>query len=150
MNRVGRVASHVNASLSSPDSQLAATPTAGFCTAEKADDDVVICCAVRTPLTKAKRGSFAHTSPEELLSFVFRAVVEKTKVNPKDIGDIQIGNVLQPGASGLTSRMGQFMAELPYDIPLSTVNRQCSSSLQATAYIAAAIKSGIIDVGLAG
>eukprot|EP00439_Symbiodinium_sp_Y106_P004643 s8523_g1.t1 len=95
MNRVSRVASHVNASLSSPDSQLAATPTAGFCTAEKADDDVVICCAVRTPLTKAKRGAFANTSPEELLSFVFRAVVEKTKVNPKDIGDIQIGNVLQ-------------------------------------------------------
>ena len=45
----------------------------------------------------------------------------RTKVNPKDIGDIQIGNVLQPGASGLTSRMGQFIAELPYDIPLSTV-----------------------------
>ena len=67
-----------------------------------------------------------------------------------DQGDIQIGNVLQPGASGLTSRMGQFMAELPYDIPLSTVNRQCSSSLQATANIAAFIKAGVIDVGLAG
>eukprot|EP00439_Symbiodinium_sp_Y106_P049035 s7069_g6.t1 len=84
------VASHVNASLSSPDSPLAATPTAGFCTAEKADDDVVICCAVRTPLTKAKRGAFANTSPDELLSFVFRAVVEKTKVNPKDIGELRV------------------------------------------------------------
>ncbi|CAJ1412294.1 unnamed protein product [Effrenium voratum] len=46
--------------------------------------------------------------------------------------------------------MGQFIAELPYDIPLSTVNRQCSSSLQATANIAAFIKVGFIDVGLAG
>ena len=153
MNRVTKIASHVSASLSEQDPSLVSQATAGtacICAPEKSDDDVVICCAVRTPLTKAKRRAFANTSPEELLSWVFREVVNRTKVNPKDIGDIQIGNVLQPGASGLTSRMGQFMAELPYDIPLSTVNRQCSSSLQATAYIAAAIKSGIIDVGLAG
>ncbi|CAK9034632.1 unnamed protein product [Durusdinium trenchii] len=127
-----------------------AQPTAGYCAAEKAEDDVVICCAVRTPLCKAKRGAFKDTAPELLLAAVFKEVVARTKVNPKDIGDIQIGNVLQPGASGLTSRMGQFIAELPYEIPLSTVNRQCSSSLQATATIAAFIKSGVIDVGLAG
>ncbi|CAJ1392045.1 unnamed protein product [Effrenium voratum] len=132
----------------SQQATVTASPTAGFCTKAKADDDVVICCAVRTALCKAGKGSFNKTAPEELLAAVFKEVIARTKVNPKDIGDIQIGNVLQPGASGLTSRMGQFMAELPYDIPLSTVNRQCSSSLQATAYIAAAIKSGIIDIGL--
>ncbi|CAK9034796.1 unnamed protein product [Durusdinium trenchii] len=132
--------------------RLGAQPTAGYCAAEKGEDpdDVVICCAVRTPLCKAKRGAFKDTAPELLLAAVFKEVVARTKVNPKDIGDIQIGNVLQPGASGLTSRMGQFIAELPYEIPLSTVNRQCSSSLQATATIAAFIKSGVIDVGLAG
>ncbi|CAJ1392044.1 unnamed protein product [Effrenium voratum] len=149
MERVARIASHVKAS-ASQQATVTASPTAGFCTKAKADDDVVICCAVRTALCKAGKGSFNKTAPEELLAAVFKEVIARTKVNPKDIGDIQIGNVLQPGASGLTSRMGQFMAELPYDIPLSTVNRQCSSSLQATAYIAAAIKSGIIDIGLAG
>jgi len=85
-----------------------------------------------------------------MLAPLFEAIVERTKVNPKDIGDIQIGNVLQPGASGLTSRMAQFLGGLPYDIPLSVVNRQCSSGLQAAANIAANIKAGVIDLGLAG
>ena len=151
MNRIARLASHVREGAgAAQESPLGVQPTAGYCAAEKADDDVVICCAVRTPLCKAKRGAFKDTAPELLLAAVFKEVVARTKVNPKDIGDIQIGNVLQPGASGLTSRMGQFIAELPYEIPLSTVNRQCSSSLQATATIAAFIKSGVIDIGLAG
>eukprot|EP00438_Fugacium_kawagutii_P012786 Skav211666 [mRNA] locus=scaffold216:32979:42929:+ [translate_table: standard] len=71
------------------------------------NDDVVICCAVRTALCKANRGSFKDTAPELLLAAVFKEVVARTKVDPKVIGDIQIG-------------MGQFIAELPYDIPLST------------------------------
>eukprot|EP00435_Cladocopium_sp_Y103_P015264 s877_g3.t1 len=163
MNRVARIAGHVQSSMGEQESFLGAQPTMGICSPEKSEEDVVICCAVRTPLCKAKRGSFKDrdtpglfhvcardTAPELLLAAVFKEVVARTKVNPKDIGDIQIGNVLQPGASGLTSRMGQFIAELPWDIPLSTVNRQCSSSLQATANIAAFIKAGVIDVGLAG
>merc|ERR1719331_3249261 len=85
-----------------------------------------------------------------MLKPLFEAVVERTKVDPKAIGDIQIGNVLQPGAGAATSRMAQFLAGMPYEVPLSTVNRQCSSGLQAVANIAANIKSGIIDVGLAG
>ncbi|CAJ1406163.1 unnamed protein product [Effrenium voratum] len=149
MNRLQRIAGHVNSGMAGQELYLGAQPTAAICSPEKSEDDVVICCAVRTPLCKA-RGAFKETAPELLLATVFKEVVARTKVNPKDIGDIQIGNVLQPGASGLTSRMGQFIAELPYDIPLSTVNRQCSSSLQATANIAAFIKAGVIDVGLAG
>eukprot|EP00437_Effrenium_voratum_P006956 CAMPEP_0181424602 /NCGR_PEP_ID=MMETSP1110-20121109/14730_1 /TAXON_ID=174948 /ORGANISM="Symbiodinium sp., Strain CCMP421" /LENGTH=425 /DNA_ID=CAMNT_0023547767 /DNA_START=55 /DNA_END=1332 /DNA_ORIENTATION=- len=149
MNRLQRIAGHVNSGMAGQELYLGAQPTAAICSPEKSEDDVVICCAVRTPLCKA-RGAFKETAPELLLATVFKEVVTRTKVNPKDIGDIQIGNVLQPGASGLTSRMGQFIAELPYDIPLSTVNRQCSSSLQATANIAAFIKAGVIDVGLAG
>merc|ERR1719183_2891284 len=85
-----------------------------------------------------------------MLKPLFEAVVERTNVDPKAIGDIQIGNILQPGAGAATSRMAQFLAGMPYEVPLSTVNRQCSSGLQAVANIAANIKSGIIDVGLAG
>mmetsp|Transcript_3662 Transcript_3662/g.5119 ORF Transcript_3662/g.5119 Transcript_3662/m.5119 type:complete len:354 (+) Transcript_3662:323-1384(+) len=76
--------------------------------------------------------------------------MNRLKIDPKVIGDCQIGNALQPGAGGLTSRMAQFLGGLPYDVPLVTVNRQCSSGLQAVANIGAAIKTGIIDVGLAG
>lgn len=116
----------------------------------KSPDDVVICCAVRTALAKANRGNFKDTPCEEMLAPLFNAVLERTKVDPKLIGDIRIGNVAQPGAGAVTSRIAQFMAGVPHDAALATVNRQCSSGLQAVADIAGAIKGGVIDVGLAG
>lgn len=51
--------------------------------ANKSDDDVVICAAVRTPLTKAKRGGFKDTPAEVLLSTALKGVVDRTKVDPK-------------------------------------------------------------------
>lgn len=62
------------------------------------DDDVVICSAVRTPLTKSKRGAFKDTAPEFMLSVVLREAAARAKVNPKDVQDIAVGNNLQPGA----------------------------------------------------
>jgi len=116
----------------------------------KSNDDVVICCAVRTAIGKAAKGSLKDTPCEDMLAPLFKAVLERTKVNPKKIGDCQIGNVLQPTAGAATSRMAMFLGDLPYDVPCAAVNRQCSSGLQAVANIAASIKSGVIDVGLAG
>jgi len=118
--------------------------------AEKHDDDVVICCALRTAVAKAKRGGFKDTPCEDMLAPVFKALIEQTKIDPKVVGDIQIGNVLQPGAGAITSRMGQFLGGFPAEVSLSTINRQCSSGLQAVANIAANIKAGIIDVGIGG
>lgn len=129
---------------------LLAAPTASLSETAKSDEDVVICSALRTPIGKANKGNLKDTAPEELLATLFRATVSKTKVDPKSIGDVKIGNVSQPGAGAATSRMAMFLADLPYEVPVSTVNRQCSSGLQAVAEIAASIRSGIIDVGLAG
>jgi len=149
MNRLRHIARHVTA-LASP-TPLSVTPTAAeMSSAAKSDDDVVICCALRTAITKAKKGGFKDTPPEDLLAPLFRAVVEKTKIDPKTIGDIQIGNVLQGGGGAMQARMGQFLGGLPFDVPLAAVNRQCSSGLQAVANIAGNIKAGVIDVGLAG
>lgn len=146
MDRLQRISGHVVAAGS-----IAAVPTAAFMSeAQKNDDDVVICCAVRTAVTKAKRGAFAQTAPEDLLAPLYKAVVAKTGINAKDIGDIQIGNASQPGAGAVSSRMSQFLGDVPFEVPLSVVNRQCSSGLQAVANIASNIKAGIIDVGLAG
>lgn len=115
-----------------------------------ADDDVVFCSAVRTAIGRAKKGSFKDTPCEDLLAPLFQATLQRTKIDPKHIGDIQIGNVSQPGAGATTSRISQFLGGMSYEIPLSTVNRQCSSGLQAVANIASNIKAGIIDVGIAG
>lgn len=147
MDRLNRIASHV---VSTP-APLTQVPTAASMSGtQKHDDDVVICCALRTAQTKAKRGAFASMAPEDLLAPLYKAIVGKTGVNPKDIGDIQIGNASQPGAGAVSSRMSQFLGDIPFEVPLSTVNRQCSSGLQAVANIASNIKAGIIDIGLAG
>jgi len=151
MDRLQRIAMHVLAAGANNGSMLmqSATSAAMSC-ADKSDDDVVICSALRTPIAKANRGNFKDTPCEEMLAPLFKATLERTKIDPKAIGDIQIGNVSQPGAGAVTSRMAQFLGDLPYDVPLSTVNRQCSSGLQAVANIAANIRAGVIDVGLAG
>ena len=67
-----------------------------------AQDPVVICCALRTPICKAKRGSFANTTPDHLLATVLRAVVERSGIDPASIGDVVVGNVLQPGGGAVS------------------------------------------------
>jgi acetyl-CoA acyltransferase 1 len=101
-------------------------------------------------LAKAKRGGFAKTCPEEMLSVLLKAIQERTKLDPKLVGDVQIGNVLMPGSGAFTARQAVLMAGYPVDVPVMCINRQCSSGLQAVANVAAAIKAGHVDVGIGG
>ncbi|XAR58707.1 Acetyl-CoA C-acyltransferase [Bertholletia excelsa] len=114
------------------------------------DDDIVIVAACRTAICKAKRGGFKDTPVDDLLAAVLKAVLEKTKVNPNEVGDIVVGTVLAPGSQrGIECRMAAFYAGFPDTVPLRTVNRQCSSGLQAVADVAAYIKAGFYDTGIA-
>mmetsp|Transcript_13034 Transcript_13034/g.26942 ORF Transcript_13034/g.26942 Transcript_13034/m.26942 type:complete len:421 (+) Transcript_13034:116-1378(+) len=119
--------------------------------------DVVIVNSVRTPLCRARRGAFASTPPSTLLSAVLRGVLASKPaaaslqvqlVPPSAIEDVCVGNVLSPASGAAAMRMAQLAAGLPHTTPLSTVNRQCSSGLQACANIANAIASGQIDIGI--
>lgn len=112
-------------------------------------DDVVIVAAHRTALCKAKRGSFKDTYPDDLLAPVLKALIEKTNVNPAEVGDIVVGTVLASGSQRASEcRMAAFYAGFPEIVPVRTVNRQCSSGLQAVADVAAAIKAGFYDIGI--
>ncbi|CAK4267652.1 hypothetical protein LEN26_007894 [Aphanomyces euteiches] len=111
--------------------------------------EIVVVAATRTPIAKAKRGAFKDTTPDVLLRHVFQGVLQQTKIDPALIGDVVVGNVLQPGSAAAGARMGQLCAGIPYTVPLSTVNRQCSSGLQAFANVASAIKAGYYDIGIA-
>lgn len=62
---------------------------------------------------------------------------------------LSTGNVLQPGAGAIMARIAQFLSDIPETVPLSTVNRQCSSGLQAVASIAGGIRNGSYDIGMA-
>ncbi|KAG6423020.1 hypothetical protein SASPL_113403 [Salvia splendens] len=114
-------------------------------------DDVVIVAAYRTPQCKSKRGGFKDTFPDDLLAPVLKALIEKTNINPAEVGDIVVGSVLAPGSQRASEcRMAAFYAGFPgtETVPVRTVNRQCSSGLQAVADVAAAIKAGFYDIGI--
>ncbi|KAF8394190.1 hypothetical protein HHK36_020397 [Tetracentron sinense] len=123
--------------------------SAGYQRSAALDDDVVIVAAYRTPLCKAKRGGFKDTHPDDLLAPVLQALIEKTNLNPSEVGDIVVGTVLAPGSErAIECRMAAFYAGFPETVPIRTVNRQCSSGLQAVADVAAAIKAGFYDIGI--
>ncbi|XP_062982571.1 3-ketoacyl-CoA thiolase, peroxisomal [Elgaria multicarinata webbii] len=112
-------------------------------------DDVVVVHGRRTPIAKAKRGGFKEVTPDELLVAVMTAVLKDLNLSPDKLEDICVGNVLQPGAGALTARIGQFLSGIPETVPLSCVNRQCSSGLQAVFNIAGGIRNGSYDIGMA-
>ncbi|KAK9160204.1 hypothetical protein Syun_006545 [Stephania yunnanensis] len=112
-------------------------------------DDVVIVAAHRTPICKSRRGGFKDTYADDLLAPVLKAVIEKTNLDPSEVGDIVVGTVLAPGSQRASEcRMAAFFAGFPETVPIRTVNRQCSSGLQAVADVAAAIKAGFYDIGI--
>ncbi|CAJ1052795.1 -ketoacyl-CoA thiolase B%2C peroxisomal-like [Xyrichtys novacula] len=112
-------------------------------------EDVVVVHGRRTAIGKAKRGAFKDTTPDELLCAVMTAVMEDVGLSPNKLGDVCVGNVLQPGAGALMARVAHFLSGFPETVPTYTVNRQCSSGLQALFNIAGAIRSRSIDLGLA-
>ncbi|EPQ56769.1 acetyl-CoA acetyl transferase [Gloeophyllum trabeum ATCC 11539] len=128
-------------------SQLAGTSGKAKVLAQS-DDDVVVVAAVRSAITKGKKGGFKDTRPEEILSAVLRAAYTKVGLDPKLVGDISVGNVLPPGGGATAARMAALHAGIPNTTPINTVNRQCSSGLTAISQIANEIKVGQIDIGI--
>lgn len=114
----------------------------------KSPDDVVICGAYRTPLSRARKGELKDTAPETMLKVVLEALIQRTGVNPELVEDMVVGNCLQPGAGALLARAAQLMSGFPIKSATAAVNRQCSSGIEACSAIAAKIKAGIIDVGV--
>ncbi|GAA5856440.1 hypothetical protein JCM8547_008746 [Rhodosporidiobolus lusitaniae] len=118
-----------------------------FLTAQN-PNDVVICSAVRTPITRAKKGGFKDACPEDLLVAVFNAAVERAGVDKNLVEEIQVGNVLPAGGGATVARMAQLAAGFPTTSSIATVNRQCSSGLIAVNHIALQIAAGQIDMGI--
>ncbi|EIM86377.1 acetyl-CoA acetyl transferase [Stereum hirsutum FP-91666 SS1] len=127
------------------------SPTGKGAALAKNDNDVVIVSAVRTAMTKARKGGFKSTHPEELLSAVLRASYTTALPKPLDpalIQDISVGNVLPAGGGATAARMAALHAGIPIGTPIATVNRQCSSGLTAVNQIAGQIATGQIDIGI--
>ncbi len=113
--------------------------------------EVYIVAAKRSALTKAKKGSFANTRPDDLLAQLMQKTVASSGVTPEDIGDVVIGCAFPEAEQGLNvARVAAQLAGLPDSVPGMTINRYCSSGLNAIAIAANRIQVGEIDVAIAG
>ena len=113
--------------------------------------EVYIVAAKRSALTKAKKGSFGNTRPDDLLAQLMQKTVASSGVVPEDIGDVIIGCAFPEAEQGLNvARVAAQLAGLPDSVPGMTINRYCSSGLNAIAIAANRIQAGEIEVAIAG
>ncbi len=114
--------------------------------------EAVIVSAVRTAVGKAKKGTLAHTRPEDFgAAVVAEAVKRANGLDPAEIDDVMIGCALPEGQQGLNmGRVVALRAGLPNTVAAQTVNRFCSSGLQTIALGAQQIMTGMGNVVVAG
>ncbi|HEU4773070.1 MAG TPA: acetyl-CoA C-acyltransferase [Lysobacter sp.] len=113
--------------------------------------DAYIVAATRTPVAKA-RGAFRNTRPDDMLAHVLKAVIAQAPgIDVNRIDDAIIGCAMPEGEQGMNvARIGVLLAGLPDTIAAQTINRFCSSGLQAIALAADQIRLGQADLMLAG
>jgi acetyl-CoA acetyltransferase family protein len=115
---------------------------------QKNPDDVVITFAKRTAMGKNRKGQFKDIPVDEMMQALLKATFEKTKLDPAKLDDICVGTC-HPPSPMYSSRAAALASGIPHDVPISTVNRLCSSGLMAIRNIAHAIQSGEISMGIA-
>ena len=114
--------------------------------------EAYIVAATRTPVGKAPRGVFRNTRPDDMLAHVLRSVVAQAPgIDVNRIDDAIIGCAMPEGEQGMNvARIGVLLAGLPDTVAAQTINRFCSSGLQAVALAADQIRLGNADLMLAG
>ncbi len=113
--------------------------------------DAYIVAAVRTPVGKAPRGMFRHVRPDDMLAHVLKGVLAQVPgLDPHEIGDVIVGCAMPAGEQGMNvARIGVLLAGLPDSVPAMTINRFCSSGVQAVALAADRIRTGDDDIVIA-
>src|SRR5580693_1275990 len=115
-------------------------------------ENVVIAEAVRSAVGRAHKGTLALTRPDELAGQVVAALLARVPgVKPSDVEDLMLGCAMPEGEQGLNvARVVGLLGGLPIESAGVTINRFCSSGLQAIAMAAGAIATGVNDVVVAG
>jgi acetyl-CoA acyltransferase len=113
--------------------------------------DAVIIDCLRTPVGKAPRGALRNTRPDDLAAVVIRALIERYPQVKDDIEDVILGCAMPEGEAGNNmARIALLRSGLPDTVPGMTINRFCSSGLQAIALAADRIRAGSAHVMIAG
>jgi acetyl-CoA acyltransferase len=113
--------------------------------------DAVIIDCLRTPVGKAPRGALRNTRPDDLAAVVIRALMDRYPQAKDDIEDVVLGCAMPEGEAGNNMARGAWLrAGLPDSVPGMTINRFCSSGLQAIAIAADRVRSGSALAMIAG
>jgi acetyl-CoA acyltransferase len=114
--------------------------------------DAYIVAATRTPVGRAPRGMFRNVRPDDMLVHVLKAALAQTpSLDPRAIDDVIVGCAIPEAEQGMNvARVGLLLAGLPSTVAGLTVNRFCSSGLQAVALAADRIRLGEADLMIAG
>ncbi len=114
--------------------------------------EVVIVSSVRTPVGKAYKGTLRATRPDDLAAVAIKGALERVpQLDPKEIEDVIIGCAMPEAEQGMNvARIASLRAGLPVECSAMTINRFCSSGLQAISLAADAIAAGRAEVAVAG
>jgi len=114
--------------------------------------EAVVVASSRTALTKSFRGSFNIARPDELAAHCIKDVLRKTpKLDPSEIEDVVLGCAQPHGPQGHNiARIAAMLAGLPTSVAGTTINRFCSSGLQAIALAAHQIMNEAVDAAIGG
>jgi len=114
--------------------------------------EAVIVSAVRTPVGRAYKGSLRATRPDDLAALAIKEALARVPgLDPKEIDDVILGCAMPEGEQGMNvARIAALRAGLPVETSAMTINRFCSSGLQAIALGAERIRGGSAEVIVAG
>ena len=114
--------------------------------------EVVVVSALRTPVGRAFKGTLRSTRPDDLAAIAMKAALERVpELDTREIEDVILGCAMPEGEQGMNvARIAALRAGLPVEVSAMTINRFCSSGLQAIAMAAERIQAGGADVIVAG
>jgi acetyl-CoA acyltransferase len=114
--------------------------------------EVIIASSVRTPVGRAYKGTLRATRPDELAAVAIKGALARVpQLDPKEIEDVILGCAMPEAEQGMNvARIASLRAGLPVEVSAVTINRFCSSGLQAIAMAAERIMSGGAEVMVAG
>src|SRR5215470_1459077 len=111
--------------------------------------DVVIVSAARTGIGKFG-GSLAKIPAPELGATVIRALLEKSGIQPEQVSEVILGQVLAAGSGQNPARQALIKSGIPNAVPAMTINKVCGSGLKAVMLAAQAVQCGDADIVVAG
>src|SRR6266550_567372 len=114
--------------------------------------EAVIASSVRTPVGRAFKGTLRATRPDELAAVAIKGALARVpQLDPKEVEDVILGCAMPEAEQGMNvARIASLRAGLPVEVSAVTINRFCSSGLQAIALAAERIMAGGAEVMIAG